>query len=77
MAGAAAAILEGRFAIAVVRGAFLFIRQDVVGAAEFLEFLFRFFVTRIAIRVILHGQLAKRLFQVVLAGVPPDTQHFI
>ena len=58
------ALLEGGVAEAVVGGA-LRVLQDVVGLVEFLEPGLGLLVARVAVRVMLHGQLAVGLFQIV------------
>ena len=50
--------------VAVVRCPFAFIGQHFVGLFGLLEFFFGLLVTRVAIGVELHGQLAISLFQV-------------
>lgn len=55
---AAPAALEGGVAVTVVGGALVGIDEDVVGLRDFLEVLLGLRVPRIAIRVLLHGQLA-------------------
>ena len=59
----------------VVRGALARIGQDLVGFLRFLEFLFRRLVVRIAIRMVLHRELAIRLLEVVVGGVAIDAEH--
>ena len=61
----AAALFERGMAEPVVGGALLIVLQNVVCLTEVLEFRLGLFVPRIAIRVILHGELAVRLLQVV------------
>src|SRR5205807_1654842 len=55
---------------AVIAGALLRIHQDAVSFAGFFEFLFCFRVPRIAVRVILHGQLAVRALDILLRRGP-------
>ncbi len=57
-----AALLERSMAEAVIGGALLIVLEDVVSLVEILEFLLGALVTRIAIRVILHRELAISLF---------------
>ena len=59
IAGAAPApLLKGGMTKAVIGGALLIILEDVVGLVDLLEFLFGALVTRVAIRVMLHRELA-------------------
>ena len=50
---------------AVIGGALLIVLQDVVGLADFLEFLLGALVARVAVRVMLHRELAIGLLQLV------------
>jgi hypothetical protein len=56
---------EGGRAIAVRRRALIGILQDVVGVVDVLELLLGFLVALIAVRMVLHGELAERLLDVV------------
>ena len=60
VAAAAAAMLEGGMAETVIGGALVAVLQDVVGLVEFLELVLAVLVARIAVRVMLHGELAER-----------------
>ena len=62
---------------AVILRALFGIAQNVVGFRSFLEFLFRFGVARIAIRMILHRQLAIGFLDLFLAGRTLDPENFI
>src|SRR6185312_12662281 len=75
-AGAVAA-LEGGGAVAVVGRALVGILQDVVGVIEFLELLLGVLIAIVAIRMMLHGELAKGLLDVVGARRPTDAQHLV
>ena len=68
-ATAAVAVLERGVAEAVVGGALLVVLEDVVGFAQFLEFLLRRRVAVIAVGVILHGELAVHLLESLKIGV--------
>src|SRR5579875_1047136 len=57
-AARAPAGLEGGVAEAIVGGTLLLVLEDVVGLVDFLEALLGLGVARIAVRVILHGELA-------------------
>ena len=66
IAGAApAALLEGGMAETVVGGALLIVLQDVIGLADFLEFLLGVLVPRVAVRVMLHSKLAISRLELV------------
>jgi hypothetical protein len=54
---------------AVVGRALLIVLEDVVGFAQFLEFLFRRRIAVVAVGVILHGELAVRLLESLKIGV--------
>ena len=64
-------------AIAVIRGALLFITQDLVGFLGFLELLFGFFAVRIPVRMVLHGQLSIGLLEFVVRGVLCYAKDFV
>jgi hypothetical protein len=51
----------------VIGGALLIVLQDVIGLADFLEFLFGRRVARIAVRMELHGELAIGLLEILAA----------
>ena len=74
--GAGATFESGR-SVAIVGGALLGILQDVVGVIEFLELLFGVLVAGIAVGVVLHGELAERLFEVVGACRTTDAQQLV
>ena len=57
-----AALGEGGMAKAIVGRAFLIVHQDIVGFAEFLEFLFRVRVVRIFVGVKFDRELAISAF---------------
>ena len=64
-------------AVAVVRCAFAVVLEDLVGLGRFLETLLGAFVARIAVRVMLHRQLAIRFLDRVDAGVVADPQNLV
>ena len=76
-ASAASALLERGMAEAVVGGALLLVLQDLIGFGRVLEFLLGGFVARIAIRMMLHGQLPVRLLDIVGRGLARQSQQFI
>ena len=53
---------------AVIERAFFAVNENGVGFGDFLEFFFRLGAVRIAVRVILHGQLAVGAFDFLLSG---------
>src|SRR5690606_25343854 len=72
-----AAILEGGVAETVVGGALLLVLQDVVGLVDLLELLLGRRVTRIPVRVILHGQLSIGLLDFVGTGRAGDPELLV
>ena len=69
--------LEGGVAVAVVGGAFLFIAEDIVGLADFFEFVFGGFVAGVFVRVEFYREFAVGFFDIVGAGVFFDAEHFV
>jgi len=59
---------------AVIACPLLLVRKDLIGLRQLFEFLFGFFVPRIAIRVKAHRSLTIRFLQFVLIRVPLHTQ---
>ena len=74
MAAHAAAALEGGVAEAVVGRALLLVLQDVIGFADVLELLLGFLVARVAVRVMLHGELAVGLLEFLGRGAARNPQ---
>ena len=72
-----AAVLEGRMAEPVVGGPLLRVLQHFVGFAELLELHLRLGITRIAVGVILHGELAKRTFQSLVVDFAGHAEHLV
>src|SRR5260221_2678672 len=68
---------EGRRAVAVVGRALVGIFQDVVGVIDALEPLLGVLVIPIAVRMMLHGELAERLLEVVSACRPADSEQLV
>ena len=60
-------LLEGGMAEAVVGGALLRVREHLIGLVEFLELDLGVLVARVAVRMVLHGELAEGGFQLRLA----------
>src|SRR5690606_11341792 len=61
----------------VIGGAFLGIGQHFVGLVGLLEARLCIGVTRIAVRMVLHGHAPVGLLQLLLGRVPLDTQDFV
>src|SRR3990172_449045 len=58
-------------------GALLFITEDLVGLVELLEFVFGALVVGVAVGMVLHGQLAISLFDLIAAGSAFNPQNLI
>ncbi len=76
-AAATHAALEGGMAHAVIGCALLAVGQHRIGLSDFLEFCFGLGVARIAVRVILHGELAIGAFQRLVVHALFDAQNFV
>ena len=77
---AAAALARGvdaRMPVLVVDGALVGLAENFVSLLGFLEFLFGFLVTRIAVRVIFHGKTAVGLLDVGLRRGARQIQHLV
>jgi hypothetical protein len=74
---AAKATLERRVAEAIIGGALLRILQAVIGLVDFLELRLGLLVARIAIRVVLHGQLAEGDLEFDLGHFAADLEHLV
>ena len=74
---AAAGAFERGMAEAVIFGALVGIRQDVVGLGRLLEFFFGLLVTGIFVGVIFDGHLAIRLLYLVGRRALRHAKHFI
>ena len=61
-------------AVPVVDIPFFRVAQDLVGLGRLLELLLRFLVSRIPVRMVLHGELAIALFYLVFRGVSLHAQ---
>src|SRR5262249_10594338 len=61
----------------IVTGALLTIDEHAVRFAGFLELLFRLRIVGIAVRVILHRQLAVRALDLLIAGAAFYAQNFV
>ena len=59
----------------VVGGALLGVGEDLVGLLRLLEFLLGTLVVRVAVRVVLHRELAVGLLDVLFGRVPVDAQN--
>src|SRR5882724_11113959 len=61
----------------VIGGPLLVVLQDVIGLADVLERLLGGFVPGIAVRVILHGELAVRSLQLIGIGRSRHAKDFV
>jgi len=77
IAGAAAAVLERGVAVAVIGRALLIVLQDVIGFADVLELLLGGVVAGIAVRVILHRELAVSPLQFIGISRFRDTKDLV
>jgi hypothetical protein len=69
--------IDAGMAVLVVDGALVRLAKDFVGFLRFLELLFGFLITRIAVRVIFHGQAPIRLLDVGLGRGAWHVQHLV
>ena len=72
-----AAVLEGGVTEAVIGRALVAVLEDVVGLVELLEFVLAVAVARIAVRVMLHGELAERSLELDLGDGTRDAQDLV
>ncbi len=73
----AVAAIEAGVAEAVVTRAFVGVVQDLEGFGGFFEAIDGFLITRVAIGVILHGQLAICGRNIAVAGGSFDAEDFV
>ena len=71
------ALGERGVAIAIVGGALIRIHQDVVGFAEFLEFLFGAGVVRVFVRMKFDRELAIRAFDLLFGRLAADDEDLV
>ena len=64
-----AALLESGMAETVIGGALIAVLENVVGLVEFFELVLAVGVARVAVRVMLHGELAERGLELDLGAV--------
>jgi hypothetical protein len=64
-------------AVAVVRGAALGVREDLVGLRGLLELLLRLGVVRVDVGVQLAGQTAEGLLDRLVVGVAADAEDLV
>ncbi|GAB7545643.1 hypothetical protein CS8_053260 [Cupriavidus sp. 8B] len=69
--------VDAGMAVLVVGGLLLGVREHLVGLFDLLELLFGILAVRIAVRVVLHRQLAIGLLDLVIAGVLAHPEHFV
>ena len=72
-----AALLEGGVAETVIGGALVAVLEHVIGLVELFELVLALVVARIAIRMMLHGELAERGLEVGVAGLARHAQNFV
>ena len=72
-----AALLEGGMAEAVIGGALVAVLEHVIGLVDFLEFVLAVLVARIAVRMMLHGELAERGLELDLGAGALNAQDFV
>src|SRR5262249_51399369 len=72
-----AVVLQPRMAVAVVALPFVHITQHVIRFGRFLELLLRLLVSNVAVRMILHRQLAERPLNLLAARFPCDAEDFV
>ena len=61
----------------VVAGTFLLVGEDGMGFGDFLELLFGFLVAGVFVGVILEGELAVGLLNLIIRGVLGDAEDFV
>ncbi len=64
-------------AVAVVRGALFGVGEDLVGLAAGFELLFGLGIVGVAVRVVLHSQLAVAGLQFLVVRGTRDLQHLV
>src|SRR5262249_23750527 len=73
----ARALFKGRVAEAIIGRAFIGILKNVIGLVDLFEPMLAFLVAWIAIRMVLHRELAKRCLEFRLLGGTRDAKNFI
>ena len=73
----ASRIADSGMAVTVVERSLLRIGQNRVGLGDFLEPLLRIRIVRIAIRMVLHGELPVSALQFLIADRAGHRQHFV
>src|SRR6185503_18959485 len=71
------AMFEGGVAETVVGSALVAVLEDVIGLVDFLELMLAVLVARIAIRMMLHRELAEGCLEVDLGAGPLNAQDFV
>src|SRR5262249_28977292 len=72
-----AALLERGMAEAIIGGALVAILEHLVGLVDLLELVLAVLVARIAVRVILHGELAEGGLEVAVTATALDPQDLV
>src|SRR5215472_423987 len=69
--------VDRRVTVLVIAGALVGIHENAISLSAFLELLFRLSVSRIAVRMVLHGQLAVSALDLLLRGRAGYAQNFV
>src|SRR5262249_34390109 len=72
-----ATMLECSVAESVVGRALVAVLEDVIGLVDFLETVLTVLVARIAVRMVLHGELAERCLELDLSGGAAHAENFV
>src|SRR5579862_821638 len=70
-------MFERGMAKAIIGGALVAVLEYVVSLVEFLEFMDAVLIARIAIGMVLHGELAERSLELDLGAGAGDAQDFV
>ncbi len=76
-AGAAGLRIDAGMAVLIVGRALLAVGKNFVGFLGFLEVFLRLGIVRIAVGMMLHGQLAIGLLDVLVGSVAVDAKNFV
>src|SRR5262249_2934129 len=69
--------LQAGMSVAVVAPPLLAVAEDFVRLRRFLELLFRFRIADVAVRVVLHGQLAVRFLDLLVVRLPRPAEDLV
>jgi hypothetical protein len=70
-------VLKRGVAETVIGGALVAVLENVIRLVHFLEAVLAVLVVGIAVRVVLHGELAERRLELALIGGPRHAEHFV